>query len=64
VIVPISFISDHIETLYEIDIQFREAAESAGIKNFVRIESFNDDQRFIEFLADLVEEKVSAKAPV
>jgi ferrochelatase len=62
VIVPISFISDHIETLYEIDIQFREAAETAGIKNFVRIEAFNDDPRFVEFLADLVEEKVAAKA--
>jgi len=58
VIVPISFISDHIETLYEIDIELRDVALSAGIERFVRTESFNDDQQFIAFLADLIEEKI------
>jgi ferrochelatase len=61
VIVPISFVSDHIETLHEIDIELKEAAESAGVKKFVRIESFNDDIRFSTFLADLVEEKIAGK---
>jgi len=57
VMVPVSFVSDHIETLYEIDIEIKDAAHKGGVKNFVRIESFNDDLRFIEFLAGLVEEK-------
>jgi len=58
IVVPISFVSDHIETLYEIDIELREVAVKAGITNFVRTESFNDDLRFATFLAGLVEEKI------
>ena len=50
VVVPISFVSDHIETLHEIDIELRDLATDSGIKNFVRIESFNDDPRFIALL--------------
>lgn len=61
IIVPISFVSDHIETLYEIDIELKEAALKAGVKNFVRIESFNDDPRFGDMLADLIEEKISSE---
>ena len=61
IIVPISFVSDHIETLYEIDIELKEAALKAGVKNFVRIESFNDDARFGDMLADLIEEKISSE---
>jgi ferrochelatase len=52
--VPISFVSDHIETLYEIDIMFKEHAHSLGIKNFIRTESFNDSADFINVLKDLV----------
>jgi ferrochelatase len=59
IVVPISFVSDHIETLYEIDIELKEAAEAAGVKNFVRTASFNDDPQFAELLADLVEEKIA-----
>jgi len=59
VIVPVSFVSDHIETLYEIDIDLKGVAERAGVKKFVRTESFNDDPRFAAFLAALVEEKIS-----
>lgn len=61
VVVPISFVSDHIETLYEIDIELKEAAEAAGIKNLIRTESFNDDIHFATFLADLVEEKIAGE---
>jgi ferrochelatase len=61
IIIPVSFVSDHIETLYEIDIELKEAALKAGVRNFVRIESFNDDPRFGDMLADLVEEKISSE---
>ena len=59
VVVPISFVSDHIETLFEIDIELKEAAEKGGVKNFARTASFNDDIQFSTFLSDLVEEKIA-----
>jgi len=36
-VVPISFVSEHIETLQEIDIEYREVAEHSGIHNFRRV---------------------------
>jgi len=60
-VVPVSFVSDHIETLYEIDIELKEAAEAAGIEKLVRTPSFNDDPQFSTFLADLIEEKIAGK---
>lgn len=53
-IVPISFVSDHIETLYEIDIQYREEALRLGINDFRRVESLNSSPLFISCLAELV----------
>lgn len=52
--VPLSFVSDHIETLHEIDIEYREIAEHLGITNFHRMESLNSSPLFIQCLADLV----------
>lgn len=58
VIVPVSFVSDHLGTLYHIDIELKKIARVAGIETFVRTESFNDDTSFAAFLADLIEEKI------
>jgi ferrochelatase len=52
--VPISFVSDHIETLQEIDIAYRHIAEKAGIVEFRRIPALNTAPMFIEGLAGLV----------
>lgn len=52
--VPISFVSDHSETLYEMDIQYRELAEETGIKNFHRAKTANCNPVFIEALKDIV----------
>jgi ferrochelatase len=52
--VPLSFVSDHIETLYEIDVQYREEALELGIERFVRSESLNSSPLFLACLADLV----------
>ncbi|MEI6306874.1 MAG: ferrochelatase, partial [Deltaproteobacteria bacterium] len=52
--VPLSFVSDHIETLYEIDIQYRNEAETHGITDFRRIEALNSSPAFIACLAELV----------
>lgn len=54
VVVPISFVSEHIETLQEIDIEYREVAEHAGIHNFHRVPAPNTHPLFIQALADLV----------
>ncbi|MEZ5360306.1 MAG: ferrochelatase [Candidatus Zixiibacteriota bacterium] len=59
VIVPVSFVSDHLGTLYHIDIELKRVARKAGIETFVRTESFNDDIPFAAFLADLIEEKTA-----
>jgi ferrochelatase len=55
VVVPVSFVSDHIETLYEIDLLFGRMAREAGIRRFVRVAALNDSPLFIRALADLVE---------
>ncbi|BCG45287.1 Ferrochelatase, protoheme ferro-lyase [Citrifermentans bremense] len=52
--VPLSFVSDHIETLYEIDIQYGEEAKALGIERFIRTESLNSSPLFLQCLADLV----------
>lgn len=53
-VVPLSFVSDHIETLHEIDIEYAGEARKLGIRNFRRIESLNSSPAFINCLADLV----------
>lgn len=60
IIVPISFVSDHLETLHEVDIELAELAHESGIENFVRTESFNDDPAFISLLSRLVTEKIAS----
>jgi ferrochelatase len=55
VVVPISFVSEHIETLEEIDIEYREIATEAGITNFRRVPALDTTPSFINGLADLVQ---------
>jgi len=51
-VVPISFVSDHIETLYEIDMLYKDMAHKVGM-NLRRTESLNTSPKFIEALADI-----------
>jgi ferrochelatase len=53
VMVPISFVSDHFETLYEMDILYRGQAGAAGAR-LVRAPALNERPAFIEALAGLV----------
>jgi ferrochelatase len=53
-IVPISFVSDHVETLGEIDHEARAEAAKLGIKRFEMTSGLNDSPTFIAALADLV----------
>lgn len=52
-IVPIGFVCDHVETLYDIDIVFKKKADELGM-NFKRARSLNVSPTFIEALADIV----------
>ena len=56
--VPVSFVSDHIETLYEVDQLFRDDAIKAGIVDYRRSEALNTHPSFIEALADLVDRQL------
>ncbi len=61
VLVPLSFVSDHVETLYELDLQMRALAEEAGIKSYIRSESLNADPDFVAVLARLAASALGAK---
>ncbi len=56
VVVPVSFVSEHIETLEEIDQEYREIAEEAGIHVFARVPALDTDPTFINALGDLVDQ--------
>lgn len=56
VAVPISFVSDHIETLWELDIFYTDIAKKLGFSYFARTKAFNDDPRFVEVLKSLCAE--------
>ena len=51
--VPISFVSDHVETLYEINMQYRDLAAGKGVR-LESTQSLNTDPKFIAVLRDLV----------
>jgi protoporphyrin/coproporphyrin ferrochelatase len=52
--IPVSFVSDHIETLQEIDIQYKDLAFKSGIREFRRVPSLNLHPTFIDALVNLV----------
>lgn len=59
VLVPVSFVSDHIETLHEIDIRLKAHCMSRGAEVFVRAPSLNEDPLFIDALAQMVTSAVA-----
>merc|ERR1719159_1655309 len=54
VVVPISFVSEHVETLEELDIEYKEVADEAGITGWRRAPALNLDKVFTDDLADAV----------
>jgi ferrochelatase len=53
-VVPVAFVSDHVETLYEIRMLFADQAKTLGIPHYVAADGLNDHPDFIRGLADLV----------
>lgn len=62
-IVPVAFVSDHVETLGEIDHEAREEAQKLGITQFEMSAGLNDSPKFISALAQLVLEALSEAEP-
>ncbi len=54
VVLPVSFVSDHIETLFEIDMLLGDIAREAGIEHYARVPSFNDGPELAAVLAKLI----------
>ncbi|MEW6209012.1 MAG: ferrochelatase [Acidobacteriota bacterium] len=57
-LVPVSFVSEHIETLYELDILYRDVAREIGLEHYRRAPALNCREDFIEAIAHLVKEKI------
>jgi len=60
-VVPIAFVTDHVETLHEIDIELREVAEHAGIHKYEVMHALNDSSIFIASLADVVQQRLNVR---
>lgn len=54
VVVPVAFVSEHSETLVELDIEYAQLAEESGVPHYVRAPTVNADAAFIASLADMV----------
>ena len=54
VIVPIAFVSEHSETLVELDIEYEKLAKKNGCSNYTRIEALGANENFIDGLSDLI----------
>ena len=53
VVCPIGFVTDHLEVLYDLDVELAAVADEVGLP-FARTASLNDDPRFIGVLADVI----------
>lgn len=60
-IIPISFVSDHVETSFELDIEYRHVADENKIDNYIVMEGLNDSELFINALYDETLEALKSK---
>ena len=63
-IIPISFVSDHVETLVELDVEYKELAEKLGIKNYLRVPALNLDGHFIKSLFEICKNASSSDSHI
>jgi len=64
IVVPVAFVSEHSETLVELDIEYGRLARESGVPDYIRVPAVRTHTAFIEGLARLVTAAVSAKTPV
>jgi len=61
VIIPISFVSEHSETLVELDIEYRKIAQDLGITQYLRVPTLSTDKTFIGGLAKLANKAMGSR---
>lgn len=64
VMVPVAFVSEHSETLVELDIEYAELARRSGVPDYIRAGTVRDHPEFIAALAGLVAVAINAQIPV
>ncbi len=64
IVCPIAFVSEHVETLIELDHEYREQAIALGCGEYIRVPTLSCDPLFIGALADLVEAALASEAVV
>jgi ferrochelatase len=64
IVAPIAFVSEHSETLVELDIEYATLARRCGVRDYLRVATVGTRPEFIEALADLVERSVRSSEPV
>ena len=57
VLVPIAFVSEHSETLVELDIEYKEIADANGCKNYTRVPALGINEDFIKAMSELITKK-------
>ena len=57
VLVPIAFVSEHSETLVELDIEYKEIANANGCKNYTRVPALGINEDFIKAMSELIIKK-------
>lgn len=64
IILPVAFVSEHSETLVELDIEYRKLARQSGVRDYIRLPTVRTHPAFVHGLADLVEAAASSSTPV
>ncbi len=64
VVVPLAFVSEHSETLVELDVEYRRLADREGVPAYVRVRTVGVDRSFISGLAQLVSAAAAADRPI
>jgi len=64
VILPLAFVSEHSETLVELDIEYKELADEHGVETYVRIPAVATHEKFIKGLSSLVTQTIKSAIPL
>lgn len=64
IILPVAFVSEHSETLVELDIEYLKLAKQSGVRDYIRVPTVRTHPAFIRGLAGLVEAAVISQTPV
>ena len=64
IIQPVAFVSEHSETLVELDVEYFKVAKAAGVRDYIRLPTVRTHPDFIHGLADLVQIALTSNLPV